>query len=325
MSRSTPLYAGEPRGLDADAVWHELLDPADLIDVDPAEHALAPGEPEAERPVDALTELEEAHARARVLVAEQYRAMASILESAEADPDPWVGPDPTLDPHWADPRERSVADVRRERREFAVRAAAADIAVRLRMSEVAVRAKAADAATLRRRCPHTWRRFLGGAIAEQNARIAARAAASLPSRAPAAWSAFDEQVVSSAQVLTPAKFRARARVVRDRVHPASTDERHAEAAAERGVWLNDGDDAMSTLTAFLPAVEARAILDRLDKTARHLHDRPGESRTLAQLRADALCDLTIRGGGHDIEPVVAITVPALTLLGHDDAPATLDG
>ncbi|MFT4230773.1 MAG: HNH endonuclease signature motif containing protein, partial [Microbacterium sp.] len=42
-------------------------------------------------------------------------------------------------------------------------------------------------------------------------------------------------------------------------------------------------------------------------------------------RADALCDLTIRGGGHDIEPVVAITVPALTLLGHDDAPATLDG
>ncbi len=168
--RSVPLYAGRPRGLDADAAWHDLIDPADMVDVDPEEYLVPPGDPGAavEAPRDVLTELEDVHARSRVLVAQQYSAIAQLLRDAEADPDPWVGPDPTLDAAWSDPRGRSTAQVRADRRDLAVRAAAADIAVRLRMSETIVRAKANTADTLRTRCPKLWAGFLGGAISEPN-------------------------------------------------------------------------------------------------------------------------------------------------------------
>jgi hypothetical protein len=53
-------------------------------------------------------------------------------------------------------------------------------------------------------------------------------------------------------------------------------------------------------------------------------------RTLAQARADAFRDLLIDGepaleGPHGIRPTVYVTVPAMTLLGRSDKPATLDG
>ncbi|HET8927258.1 MAG TPA: HNH endonuclease [Microbacterium sp.] len=325
MKKPTPLYAGEPRGLDADAAWHDMIDPADMIDVDPAEWALPPGEPRASDPArDALIVLEDTHARARVLIAEQYAAMAQLLRDARKNPDPWVGPDPTLDSDWIDPRERTAAHVRRDRRDLAVRAAAADIAVRLRMSETTVRAKANLADTLKRRCPKLWALFLGGAVSEPNARIAATAASDLSATAKEAWTLFDEQVSSSAQTLTPAKLRVRVRVVRDRVHPSSIEDRHKVAAKHRTAWLNDGDDAMSTLTIEAPTVALHAAWNVIDTRARHLRTQADETRTLAQLRADVAADL-LTGGDDRIDPVVAITVPVLTLLGHDKQPATLDG
>ncbi|MEF2978186.1 HNH endonuclease signature motif containing protein [Subtercola sp. YIM 133946] len=54
-----------------------------------------------------------------------------------------------------------------------------------------------------------------------------------------------------------------------------------------------------------------------------------DSRTLAQLRSDALRDLLLRdpvdGSPRPLRPTVIVSVPVMTLLGHDDAPATLDG
>ena len=323
--RSVPLFAGAARGPDADAAWHDLIDPADMINVDPEEWLIPPADPEAVgTPRDALTQLEDAHARGRVLVAQQYSAMAQLLRDAEADPDPWVGPDPTLDAAWTDPRGRSVSQVRRDRRDLAVRAAAADIAVRLRMSETTVRAKANTADTLRTRCPRLWALFLGGAISEPNARIAASAAADLPDDDASAWALFDEQVAGSAQALTPGKLRVRVRVVRDRVHPLSTDDRHVQAAQHRNTWLTDGDDGMSTLTVEAPTVRLHAAWNGIDAHARHLQTVEGETRTLAQLRADVATDL-LTGGDERVEPIVAVTVPVLTLLGEGDAPATLEG
>ena len=325
MKKSTPLYAGEPRGLDADVAWHDMIDPTDMVGADPTEWAPPPGDPEApETPRDVLTLLEDAHARARVLVAEQYRVMSDLLRDAERDPDPWVGPDPTLDAAWTDPRGRSTSQVRRDRRDLAVRAAAADIAVRLRMSETTVRGKAHTADTLRERCPKIWALFLGGAVSEQNARVAASAAADLPDDDATAWARFDDQVAHSAQVLTPGKLRVRVRVVRDRVHPVSTDERHAQAAQQRTAWVTDGDDGMSALTVHAPTVRIRAVWDGLDAHARQLNAMDGETRTMAQLRADVATDL-LTGGDDRIDPVVAVTVPVLTLLGEGDTPATLEG
>jgi hypothetical protein len=273
--------------------------------------------------------LEDTTVRSRVLTADQYAGIAEVLRDAAAHPDPWVGADPTLDPAWRDPRDRAIAAVRRERCDIAVRAAAADIACRLGMSETTVRTRAAHAEALRERCPRVWRAFASGAVPEQNAVTAAHLALSLPDDREI-WAAFDEGVKAAASALPPAKFRTRARVVRERVHGESLDERHRRAARDRGAWISAELDGMATLNVFAPAAEVHAAFGRLDAIARHLHDQDGEERTLTQLRADALTDLltsgeTVDSGPASSQRAIAVTVPVLGLLGKDDEQATLDG
>ena len=105
---------------------------------------------------------------------------------------------------------------------------------------------------------------------------------------------------------------------------SATDQRHIRAAEHRTIWITDGDDGMSSLTVEAPTVRIRAAWEGIDAHARQLHAMEGETRTLAQLRADVAADL-LTGGDDRIDPVVAVTVPVLTLLGEDDAPATLEG
>ncbi|MEU1970200.1 HNH endonuclease [Microbacterium sp. NPDC019599] len=277
----------------------------------------------------AMDELEAFARQRRIAVAREYRLIAEILEGAQADPDPWVGPDPTLDPLWIDPRGRSTAEVRRARRDVAVRAAAADVAVRLRLSETVVRTRAVHVATLRARTPGLWSSFLDGAVSEQNAVTAALLAGSLPDECPESWAEFDGRISVFAAVLTPAKFRVSARVARERAHPESVETRHARAAADRGVWTTPELDGMGTFVAYGRAADVQACFDRVDAIARHLAAQDGETRSLAQLRADVAMDV-LTGGVTDavtagIRATVAVTVPVLSLLGESVEPATLDG
>ena len=55
----------------------------------------------------AAVALEDLTIRGRVLIADQYAGIADVLRDAAACPDPWVGPDPTLDRAWRDPRDRT--------------------------------------------------------------------------------------------------------------------------------------------------------------------------------------------------------------------------
>lgn len=222
--------------------------------------------------------------------AEEYRLIASILQAAAEDPTPWAGPDPTRDPSWNDARRRTIRAVRRDRADMAERAAVAEIAVRLRLSEQTVRTRAAHARTLDERTPAVWREFSEGRISERHAVEVARLASSLPDE-PEPLQRFDEQVCERAVVLTPAKFAVAARVIRERVHAESLEERHRRAAADRGVWMSAELDGMASLSALLPADRARDVMSRLDGVARSLRALPDEDRTLAQLRADALADL----------------------------------
>lgn len=328
-----------------DASWAAIIDGLDYPDREWA------GPTPAELCDAAMTELEGISARGRMLVADRYAVIGDIVRGAAEDPDPWVGTDPTVDPWWVDPRGRTVAAVRRERRDFAVRAAVADVAVRLRMSETTVRAQAFHAHTLRTRCPRLWVIFLGGQVSEQNAVTAAQLAASLPDSDESSWAAFDAQVMDAAVRLTPGKFRTRARSVRERVHAESLEDRHRRAAEDRGVWVTPELDGMAFLSALLPAADAHAVKVRLDAAAGHQHHQDDETRTLAQLRADVFTDLLTTGSpavaaqgdavagatsessaaedatvtGNAVSAVVAITVPVLTLLGESSEPATLDG
>lgn len=125
------------------------------------------------------------------------------------------------------------------------------------------------------------------------------------------------------------------------------------AFADRHVSIESASDGMAYLTAYLDAVDAAAIHDRLTGAAqRHLAD--GDPRTLTQLRADVLTDAlldretalemgpTMRevlggtpeellvaqeaslGPFQGVVPTVIVTVPVQTLLGEDE-PATVEG
>jgi hypothetical protein len=93
---------------------------------------------------------------------------------------------------------------------------------------------------------------------------------------------------------------------------------------------------MAWLMALIPAVEARAIQGRLTAIARVIGNVVGETRTLDQLRADALGDLLVDGvtdvhppQARGIRATVAITAPVLTLLDETgaskDGPAVVEG
>ncbi|MDF2666172.1 MAG: hypothetical protein K0R81_2022 [Microbacterium sp.] len=298
-----------------------------------------------------LGHLELIAAERQRLTAEEGRLIATVLRDAAADPTPWVGPDPTLDPAWDDSRGRTLGAVRRDHVDLAQRAAAAEMAVRLHLSEQTIRTRATHVEVLQERCPRLWDEFADGRTSERHAIESARLATSLP-RDDETWRAFDDGVADTATKLTPAKFAVAARALRERVHAESIDARHRRAARDRGVWMTPELDGMASLNALLPAERARSIMARLDRAARHLRAAPDEERTLAQLRADVLADLTTMPAPdrttagapspapglreeavstsaaartHPSTPTVVVTVPALTLLGADDHPATMEG
>jgi len=82
-------------------------------------------------------------------------------------------------------------------------------------------------------------------------------------------------------------------------------------------------------------VEAHAIWDKATRIAKVILAQEGETRTLAQIRADVIADLLIDGRtdlhpaeARGIRATVAVTVPVLTLLDpapHGAEPAVVEG
>jgi hypothetical protein len=208
---------------------------------------------------------------------------------------------------------------------FAVDAAIADIAVRLAMSETAVAQLAHRGETLCSRVPALWSVFREGEISAENAACVADVLDSVPQSIHS-----DAQIAERAieiASLAPARFRQRLKAFRDRVHPEPQRERHERARAERRTWMEHGDDGMAWLGAHITSPDAEAAWQRIDGIARHLAGCDDESRTLDQLRADALADILTGRVDPATEPrvTVGVLVPVLTLLGASDAPATLEG
>lgn len=352
--RGVPWPTDDETQTEADTAWAVELG---LLDGGETEQGYA--NPAASDLDVLLDDLENRAADRHRATAAEYGLIQRVLRDAAFDPIPWVGPDPTLDLAWSDGRGRTVAAVRRDRRDMAERAAAAEIAVRLRLSEQTVRARASHAEVLQARCPRLWRDFTAGRVSERHAVETARLAASLPDE-PRSWALFDEGARERALRLTPARFAVSARALRERVHAESLEVRHRRAARDRGVWLTPELDGMATLTALLPADRAHAAMAHVDRAARHLRTAPDEERTLAELRADVFADLltpdvAAAGRGARRAPedstgadngragasggsaagtlpdprrrraTVVLTVPALTLLGAGTEPATLDG
>jgi hypothetical protein len=96
------------------------------------------------------------------------------------------------------------------------------------------------------------------------------------------------------------RFKAKARIWRERHHPESLEKRHARSVADRRVEHCPDNDAMAWISAYLPAVTAKAIWNHCTAAAHRLQG-PNERRTLSQRRADeftaALLDGNSTGTG----------------------------
>jgi hypothetical protein len=126
------------------------------------------------------------------------------------------------------------------------------------------------------------------------------------------------------------------------VDPTAAEERHARAAASRRVCFYPLEDGMGALTAELTADGLAAVRAVLDAAASALTQVPGETRSVDQLRADALVDLArislatgwlggVPGEGVRLGTAqgrrahIHVTVPYSTLIGLDQHPGELTG
>ncbi len=244
------------------------------------------------------------------IAAERMAAVVAVVSEARRHPDTYVV---VRD----EPTARDIS--------FAVEAAIADVAVRLSLSEATVQVLVRRGEVLSARSARVWNAFRAGDISTENASCVADVLDSLPVD-PRADARIAERALELGR-LAPARFRERMRAFRDRVHPESQVERHQRARAARRAWMEHGDDGMAWLGVHLPSADAEAAWQRVDGIARQLATCEGESRSLDQIRADAVADILTGRTDPATEPrvTVGVLVPVLTLLGQDDQPATLEG
>lgn len=160
---------------------------------------------------------------------------------------------------------------------------------------------------------------------------------------PEARVAYAAEVLPVAESETPNRARRLAKILAEKHAARTMEERHAEARAERRVWIAELGDGMAELRAVMDAVSAFAIHDRLSRQAhvvcaaeraerdRALADPLSTSvpqpRTVDQARADLLVDLLLNGepssswaergavGLGRLDARVQVTIPVDALLG----------
>lgn len=225
------------------------------------------------------------------------------------------------------------------RRELARRAVIAELATALRMPDRTMTRLVSEAWTLATELPATLAALRSGSIDEAHARVIVDETAGVTDRA--VRERLDGELAARAATITAATLRREARRLRESVQAESLAERHERARAERRVEIEPARDGMAWLHLHLTAGDALLIRDRLDRVAADVHGEAGQTsaasdaRTPDQLRADAARDLLLHGvppigeefhvAAATVRPTVHVTVPVLTLLGLDDAPANLEG
>jgi hypothetical protein len=238
------------------------------------------------------------------------------------------------------------------RRELAHRAVVAELATALRLPERTMSRLVSDAWTLATRLPVTLAALRSGAVDESHARVIVDETADVDESACAR---LDVELSGRAESTTAARLRRIARRLREEILAESLIDRHARARAERRIELEPARDGMAWLHLHLAASDALLIRDRVDRVAADaVRPVPGNAaggvggvgdagrapgdvdrRTPDQVRADVARDLLLHGvppigeafhvAAATIRPTVHVTVPVLTLLGLDEAPAELDG
>ncbi|MFJ6001813.1 DUF222 domain-containing protein [Arthrobacter sp. NPDC092385] len=220
----------------------------------------------------------------------------------------------------------------RGRSNFSDTTTATEIACLLRISERSAHRLVQYSALLVTHHPKTLAALRTGAISWAHATTLLHEYAGLPAGTAAG---VEDALLPVAIATTVPRLSYRARRLRTQLHPLALDDRARAAVQERRVDIEPADDAMAWLHVHLRATDAAAIDARLTHGARSLQT-PSERRTLPQLRTDILTDLLLSddsptdravsvGSGSRVRADINVTVPVLTLLGVDDAPAELEG
>jgi hypothetical protein len=225
-----------------------------------------------------------------------------------------------------------------ERRALSRRSTCAALAMATRIPERTVQRLTNDAEVLVNDAPVVLASLEAGRISARHAKTITDQLCDVPAEGRAV---FLTKVLPVAEQTTDAEFRRRARVLRERLHPESITARAVRSEADRRVEVEPAADGMAWVHLFTTAPIAQGIAERIEAAAAESR-AAGDTRTCGQLQADALAALVLTGVTpedvmsspvlpHPIEvqdhikPTVQITVPALSLAGVSDAPATLDG
>lgn len=307
--------------------------------------AVPVADPDGEREQQLLDDLIELQARESLIEArrartiEQLRALTERRVAATA-----AARSASSGADFADARRGATWTPRfTARRELAT-----ELATLLRESERTAETRIAHAELLGAHLSETADALERAVITPRHAQLIIDRACDLPAETRAE---FERLALSAAERMGVGPFARRLRRLRELMHPEPIEQRAETASAERWVAVEPAADAMAYLTAYLPAVDAVAIHDRVNDIARHLAG-DGETRTAAQRSADVFTALLVAGEvpggscdafgcdgaasspgtsgdsgrvplGHGIRPRVSITVPALTLLARAgvDVPA----
>ncbi|WP_264797380.1 13E12 repeat family protein, partial [Arthrobacter mangrovi] len=166
-----------------------------------------------------------------------------------------------------------------------------ELAAHLHQSQKTLYTDLADAVQLCAHFPSTLEAMGQGLVDAGRATAIVRGSRDLPA---AVLPEYEALVLPGAGNVVRETVQDRARVARHRLHPQTLDERHATAMEHRGVWFRPQEDGMAELTVQTGADTAMSVYNLVQEHAKHLKTLDGETRTLAQLRADVLADLCLQ-------------------------------
>ncbi|WP_195706697.1 DUF222 domain-containing protein [Paramicrobacterium fandaimingii] len=197
-----------------------------------------------------------------------------------------------------------------------------------------------DAEALCETLPETLDALDAGEVTRQHADAMIRQSIGLNADEVAA---FEAKALPKAIQQSPTQFSRAVVKIREALFPESISQRRTDAVTKRRVECYGTQDGMGVLSVSAPIEVVQSLRNAARLTARALK-AAGDDRTVAQIETDAIIDALMigfttepgdkpgvgaSGVGADrlgsIRPTVYVTVPVMTLLGHSDEPAHLDG
>lgn len=170
--------------------------------------------------------------------------------------------------------------------------------------------------------PHTLAALECGALSEWRATLIVRESACLDVEDRRALDAELCADLASLTGLGDARVAAAAKAIAYRLDPHAVVERAARAENERTVTIRPAPDTMTYLTALLPVAQGVSVYAALRREA----DTRGDGRPRGQVMADTLVErVTGRSATVPVPTAVNLVLSDETLLGGDDAPATISG